>query len=196
MKSVKQKIKQLPLKLGLISLAIIIAIGEGMLESLEQILREGKSLTMSKVAKKLHSSKNFWFFYKKLENLTNNNFKVVLHRLQKRGLIEKRRENFRLSPLGVLYFKRISDHETPQKWDNKWRIIMFDIPESIRNKRNWLRQQLYTLEYKSLQKSVFIGKHPLKEKLYKEILEQGLNKYLNLITVGEIDDEEILKSFD
>jgi hypothetical protein len=67
---------------------------------------------------------------------------------------------------------------------------MFDIPEKMREKRDWLRNQLSNLEYKSLQKSVFIGKQPLEEVFFREIIDRNLHQYIRLVTVGEIDDEK------
>lgn len=41
-------------------------------------------------------------------------------------------------------------------WDNKWRIVIFDIPERIRQGRNALREKLKELGFRELQKSVFV----------------------------------------
>ena len=46
----------------------------------------------------------------------------------------------------------------PKKWDRKWRIVVFDIPEKRRNARDALRRKLRELDFYELQKSVFI--HP------------------------------------
>lgn len=46
----------------------------------------------------------------------------------------------------------------PLRWDKKWRIIMFDIPEKRRAERNVLREKLKDIGFKEIQKSVFV--HP------------------------------------
>ena len=46
----------------------------------------------------------------------------------------------------------------PDKWDNKWRMVIFDIPEKKKRAREALRNKLKDMGFKELQKSVFI--HP------------------------------------
>lgn len=46
----------------------------------------------------------------------------------------------------------------PEKWDKKWRIVIFDIPERYKKAREALRDKLKELRFLELQKSVFI--HP------------------------------------
>lgn len=44
----------------------------------------------------------------------------------------------------------------PEKWDEKWRMVIFDIPEKRKKAREALRNKLNELGFKELQKSVFI----------------------------------------
>ena len=44
----------------------------------------------------------------------------------------------------------------PKRWDKKWRIIIFDIKEKERKKRNELRNYLYRIGFKKLQNSVWV----------------------------------------
>src|SRR3989344_2620599 len=44
----------------------------------------------------------------------------------------------------------------PAKWDGKWRIVIFDIPEKMKRAREVLREKLRELGFKELQKRVFI----------------------------------------
>lgn len=46
----------------------------------------------------------------------------------------------------------------PEKWDGKWRLVIFDIPESKKGARDSFRQKLKGLGFHELQKSVFV--HP------------------------------------
>ncbi len=46
--------------------------------------------------------------------------------------------------------------KSPLVWDHKWRVVVFDIPESKRTARNALREKLKNLGFYSLQKSVFV----------------------------------------
>ena len=44
----------------------------------------------------------------------------------------------------------------PEKWDSKWRLVIFDIPEKRKKAREALRDKLGDLGFKELQKSVFV----------------------------------------
>ena len=46
--------------------------------------------------------------------------------------------------------------DKPRKWDGKWRIVFFDIPEKKRKARNALREKLRDLGFCEMQKSVFV----------------------------------------
>ena len=46
--------------------------------------------------------------------------------------------------------------DKPHKWDGKWRIVFFDIPEKKRKARNALREKLRDLGFCEMQKSVFV----------------------------------------
>jgi len=48
----------------------------------------------------------------------------------------------------------------PEKWDGKWRLVMFDIPESKRTMREALRRKLKGLGFASFQKSAWIYPYP------------------------------------
>lgn len=186
--------ESLPEKLGIISLSIILGIGHGLLEVFEAALEGPKAFTMPAVYKRITNRNDLWYYYDKIKQLSKNNFRVTLYRLQKKGLVAKKKDKFHLTALGQKLFKKLKNEN--KNWDNKWRMIIFDIPEDLKYGRDWLRSKLYNLGYKLLQKSVFIGKYPLEEDFYKEIKEKKLDKYINLLTIGEIDNEEILERFD
>ncbi|KKU67192.1 MAG: Transcriptional regulator, PaaX family [Parcubacteria group bacterium GW2011_GWA2_47_16] len=44
----------------------------------------------------------------------------------------------------------------PKKWDGKWRVLIFDIPEKRRRLRNKVRNTLRAVGFKQLQQSVWI----------------------------------------
>ena len=48
--------------------------------------------------------------------------------------------------------------KSPLIWDHKWRVVVFDIPESKRPARNALREKLINLGFYPWQKSFFV--HP------------------------------------
>ncbi len=48
--------------------------------------------------------------------------------------------------------------KTPSRWDKKWRVVTFDIPEKKKPAREALRKQLQELDFYQIQKSVWV--HP------------------------------------
>ena len=115
------------------------------------------------------------------KRLPNGSFKLVL-------TPDGKREASRLSFLGnTINFKK------PKKWDKKWRIVIFDIPEKDREFRSILRQHLFNLEFYKLQQSVFVSPYPY-EKPILELMElYSAQKYVRVITALEIDNEDNLK---
>lgn len=74
-----------------------------------------------------------------------------------------------------------------EKWDGKWRVVVFDIPEKHRKLRNVLRGKLREWEFKSWQKSVWIGKKQVEIQLRRFIKEVGLSQWVKVIMSTDID---------
>ncbi|MBN2197631.1 hypothetical protein JW698_00300 [Candidatus Wolfebacteria bacterium] len=132
------------------------------------------------------------------KNFKENSVRTTLWRLQKKRLIKKEEKSFQLTALGKEVVKALKDNMSVEKeWDGKWRIIMFDIPEKKRQHRNWLRFELYSLDYKLIQKSVFMGQQPIDDDINQEINDRGINDFIRFITVGDIDiDDDFLEEFE
>lgn len=198
-KRIKEQFKDLPYSLGAASLAILLGVGQGIIKTGEGILMSNRIGVGGAFDFGIGNSRDFISDYVEikelLKNLKKNNTKVILYRLQQKGLIEKNNEQYKLTLLGLKYFKKIQKNNKKKEWDGKWRIVMFDVPEKIKKERDWLRFKLFELEYKPFQKSVFIGKWPLSKELYKEIIDKKLKNHIRIITIGEIDDEKIFSKF-
>lgn len=97
--------------------------------------------------------------YKALRKLQSQNF---IERINKHG-----RPHLKLTPQGreeiitkVPFFKRGS-----QEWDGHWRIVLFDIPEGKRQRRDLLRRHLKQLGFGQWQKSVWVSPFKVEELL-------------------------------
>ena len=180
----------LPTKISLGGMALLWGLTERGASTLIDLLELKHSrMGMAGALEKGARGKSFWDYYRELKELKENSARTILWRLQKKGLVEKKENRYRLTFLGLNFVKKSQEKNLEKPWDDKWRIIMFDIPEKRRKDRNWLRAQLINLEYKLLQESVFIGKQPLEENLFKELINRNLYQYIRLLTVGEIDNE-------
>lgn len=81
----------------------------------------------------------------------------------------------------------------PLRWDKKWRVVFFDIPEKRRAERNVLREKLKELGFEELQKSVFLHPYPCLDEI-NFITEYY--QFRNLVRYGEminISNEEEFK---
>lgn len=55
--------------------------------------------------------------------------------------------------------------ESQKRWDKKWRLVMFDIPESKKTIRDALRRKLKDLGFVEFQKSVFVYPFSCREEI-------------------------------
>ncbi|MFC1756901.1 hypothetical protein ACFLZC_01975, partial [Patescibacteria group bacterium] len=83
----------------------------------------------------------------------------------------------------------------PKKWDGKWRLVIFDIPETKRCARDALRQKLEQLEFYQCQKSTWIHPFPCIEEI--EFLKNFFNikPFVKLFLVEEMTDGKVLYHF-
>ena len=125
--------------------------------------------------------------------------RVNFSRLLKLGLIEKSKKEkiYCLTEKGeelVLYIQnRYSILEKP--WDGKIRLVVFDISEKEKWLRDWLRRELLLMQFKPLQKSLYIGKYPLPEELYQEIIKNKLFENVYVFTIEKVDKEDQILRF-
>ncbi|MBI5742563.1 MAG: hypothetical protein HZA25_01860 [Candidatus Niyogibacteria bacterium] len=82
----------------------------------------------------------------------------------------------------------------PQKWDGKWRIIMFDIPEWNKKVREALREHLRDLEFYEFQKSVFVHPFDCKNEIEYLIEFYNIRKFVRFIVAESLDNELHLKN--
>jgi DNA-binding transcriptional regulator PaaX len=74
-----------------------------------------------------------------------------------------------------------------EKWDGKWRIVMFDIPEKRRLARDILRSKLKAWGFTQYQQSVWITKKDC-AKLLKDFIRQvGIKDWVKVFEAQEID---------
>lgn len=78
-------------------------------------------------------------------------------------------------------------------WDDKWRIVIFDIPEKLRQGRDALRDKLKKLGFYEFQKSVFVFPYPCEDEIEFIIEFFNLRKYVRFGTLDSIDNNLHLK---
>ena len=71
------------------------------------------------------------------------------------------------------------------KKDGIGRLVIFDIPERERKKRDAIRLELIASTFKQLQKSVWIGHHPLPPDFPELLDELRLRGKVHIFTIGK-----------
>lgn len=131
------------------------------------------------------------------------NYHRTVYRLRQSGLIQKEDDIYKLTSLGekeaFFSFLKTAEH-VPQnnigKWDKKWRIIFFDIPEKKRRYRDELRAMLKVIGFKEFQKSTWIYPYKIPMFLKEVLFEEGIKRYTRLITTNSIEyDRDLRKMF-
>lgn len=81
----------------------------------------------------------------------------------------------------------------PNSWDKHWRLVIFDIPEKDKVKREIFRDNLKNLGFYQMQESVFIFPYPCEKELsfLREVLEIPHN--VKLIRADRIENDRDLR---
>lgn len=88
--------------------------------------------------------------------------------------------------------------DIPQKWDGKWRVVIFDIPEKRhRRARNALRYMLKKLGFYQIQKSCFVYPYECRDQIDFICEFFRISEFVNYLVVESLEGEESLqKHFD
>ena len=82
-----------------------------------------------------------------------------------------------------------------KKWDRKWRIIIFDIPEKCKKARDALSRSLKNAGFYRLQKSTFIHPFECKDEVDFVIEFFNLRPFVRFIIAEHLDNELHLKHY-
>lgn len=128
-----------------------------------------------------------------IPELKKSSLSQALKRLREGGLIEQvKLKNDVLIKLTEAGKDLISDKFEEKDWDRKWRIVVFDIPEEKRIIRNLFRRNLKKWGFKHLQKSVWISKRNVFDKLESYIKDLGIEKWVIVMEVNRLTSHTIL----
>lgn len=80
--------------------------------------------------------------------------------------------------------------DSKKKWDKKWRLVTFDIPEKKQKERRAFSQKLKDLGFYPLQESVFIYPYNCKDEIDFVCGFLSIERHINYFTVDEVDKNE------
>ena len=80
----------------------------------------------------------------------------------------------------------------PKKWDKKWRLIIFDIPESNRQGRVALTSKLRSMGVQPLQQSVWIHPHSCRNEVARICTEFAISRWVTYLETDHIDHHQLM----
>ncbi len=123
--------------------------------------------------------------------------KSAASRLSRKGLVKFENGFYSATSLGE---KLLSDWQMsnyrikkPRKWDKKWRVIIFDIPEKKKKERDQVREILSTAGFERLQNSVWVYPYDCEDVIGLMKIELGIGKYLLYMIVDQIENDRFLR---
>jgi len=126
-------------------------------------------------------------------------FYNIVHYLEKDGLITKEgkrgKKVLKITLLGVKRYDKIKEKREgalfpdvgsyhSEKRKRGVVIVVFDIPEKDRRKRDWLRYALRELGFTLVQRSVWMGKTILPREFISDLRALGLDKFVEIFQVS------------
>lgn len=82
----------------------------------------------------------------------------------------------------------------PKKWDGKWRVVIFDIPNKYKRVRDIFRMRLRQLGLYQFQESVYTSPYPCFEEIEFLRALYGVAGIVRYLLVEKIEDDSFLRS--
>jgi len=133
---------------------------------------------------------------KDIHNFSAEQLTAAVSDLKKEKLIKEKKNYegpilFSLTEKGMLRainyrFRRLCNKK--EKWDGKWRMVFFDIPENRRKGRDALRYRLKMAGFYKLQESIFIFPYECEREIRDFTKLFKMEKYVRFGLLDFVDD--------
>lgn len=139
---------------------------------------------------------SFSDFAKKKRRYYQSFYNLLRYQYLQKKLI-KGVEYFEITQKGKYKTLKYYLKEKPkQKWDGKWRLALFDIPEEKQHLRKSLRENLQLLGFVYFQKSVWICPYDTRRELGIIVDHLGLHRFVQFAIIEYLEgDEKLRKQF-
>jgi DNA-binding transcriptional regulator PaaX len=143
--------------------------------------------------------------FTKNKKFNKGEFNRTIKRLNKIGFIDisiiEGKQVIKLSKKGkqqaVDYILDDIEIKRPAKWDKKWRIVIFDIPETKKRTREAFKRRLLQLGFGQIQKSVYVLPYQCEKELEYIVSVYGIKMYVSYILAEFIDSQkDLIKKYD
>lgn len=85
--------------------------------------------------------------------------------------------------------------ETPKHWDNKWRMIIYDIEDNKRRFRDVFRGALQSLSFLQLQESVWVYPYPCEKQITFLKEYYGVGKEVLYVVATTLEDDSPYRTY-
>jgi len=124
----------------------------------------------------------------------------AIDRLIKQGYVQRtgnKKSQFELTSRGEALLTRLTlgeaRYKPPERWDGKWRIVIFDIPEVRHLSRDHLRNFLQRIGFLMLQASVWVYPHDCEDLVMLLKTDYSLGKEVIYIIAEDIEGDWFLR---
>lgn len=134
------------------------------------------------------------FLYGYPRDYSRSRLVQAIKRLREKGFIEFINEEkliLKLTDEGFNFQIKEKIKTSDDKWDGKWRLVVFDIPEKRRTARDLLRIRLKEWGFRQLQKSIWICKKDCTQVIRKFIADLGIGEWVIVIESDNIGIDTI-----
>ena len=120
------------------------------------------------------------------------------NRLLRQGLLQKKDGVLRLTEKGerelrALQLREFDPKQKKRRWDHKWRILIFDIPEYRRGLRDRIRRTLEAIGFVQLQRSVWVYPHDCEDLIVLLKADMHVGKDMLYLIVDSIENDRGLR---
>lgn len=79
------------------------------------------------------------------------------------------------------YYIDVFQLKKPMRWDKKWRVVIFDVPNNHNARRVVFREKIKSLGFKQVQKSVWVYPYRCEDEIFFLAKVLGMDKYVDII---------------
>jgi len=168
--------------LAVASIPVLVFIAAAMGNAVQVFKQFESSKHFSK--KQIKNSINHLYRQKLIEYVADQDGKTIV-KITKKG--ETRLRAFAIDLIEI---------KKSNKWDGKWRLVMFDIPMRFTKGREALRYHLKELNFFQFQKSAWIYPYPCEDEIIFIADFFGIGKYVEVLTVENVlQDKKLRRHF-
>lgn len=127
----------------------------------------------------------------------NRSVRRSITRLIQSGYVIVEKGSARLTPKGEKFAALLGEgrlaSKKPKRWDGKWRVLIFDIPEKRRRLRVHVRQALISLGFVRLQDSVWVYPYDCEDIITMFKIDRHIGKDVLYMVVDRIENDKHLR---